>query len=179
MLWPAAIKEERNRKPRLLCDHSWDWGWDSINDTTIPHAPPEAMQFRCTLACVMQQMRHANPKFGATKLAKHGVKDGFYQLYLKAKELLHLALLLPKFEGEPQLVAIPMSCTMGWTESPPSFSTMSETVCDEANQTFLQAPLAVPEHRLEAQAQAQAMDNLDRSLPLDLSPKTTLKPTWP
>ena len=162
MLWPAAIKEERDRKPRLLCDHSWDWGWDSINDTTIPHAPPEAMQFGRTLARVMQQIRHANPKFGATKLAKHDVKDGFYRLYLKAKELLHLALLLPKYEGEPQLVAIPMSCTMGWTESPPSFSTMSETVCDEANRTFLQAPLAVPDHRLEAQA--QSMDDLDRSL---------------
>ena len=23
MLWPAAVKEERERKPRLLCDHSW------------------------------------------------------------------------------------------------------------------------------------------------------------
>ena len=39
---------------------------------------------------------------------------------------------------------------------------MSETVCDEANRTFLQAPLAVPDHRLEAQA--QSMDDLDRSL---------------
>ena len=38
MLWPAAVKEERERKPRLLCDHSWDWGWDSLNDTTTPHA---------------------------------------------------------------------------------------------------------------------------------------------
>ena len=78
MLWPAAIKEECDRKPRLLCDHFWDWGWDSINDTMTPHAPPEAMQFGRTLARVMQQIRHANPKFGATKLAKHDVKDGFY-----------------------------------------------------------------------------------------------------
>ena len=33
MLSPAAVKEERERKPRLLCDHSWPWaGWPSIND---------------------------------------------------------------------------------------------------------------------------------------------------
>ena len=34
MLLPAAIKEEREHKPRLLCDHSWDWGWPAINETT-------------------------------------------------------------------------------------------------------------------------------------------------
>ena len=45
MLSPAAVKEERDRRPRLLCDHSWDFGWPSINEVTKPHAPPEAMQF--------------------------------------------------------------------------------------------------------------------------------------
>ena len=29
MLWPVAVKEERERKPRVLCDLSWDWGWPS------------------------------------------------------------------------------------------------------------------------------------------------------
>ena len=48
-LWPAAVKDERDRKPRLLCDHSWDWGWPSLNETTIPNAPAEAMQFGSTL----------------------------------------------------------------------------------------------------------------------------------
>ena len=40
-LSPAAVKEERARKPRLLCDHSWS----PVNRETLPHAPPEAMQF--------------------------------------------------------------------------------------------------------------------------------------
>ena len=31
LLSPAAIKEELDRKPRLLCDHTWDWGWLSVN----------------------------------------------------------------------------------------------------------------------------------------------------
>ena len=43
MLWPAAVKEEQERKPRLLCDHSWDWGWGLLNESTDPHSPPEAM----------------------------------------------------------------------------------------------------------------------------------------
>ena len=49
MFSPAAIKEERERKPRLLCDHSWDWGWPSVNESTVAHAPAEAMQFGWTL----------------------------------------------------------------------------------------------------------------------------------
>jgi hypothetical protein len=32
---PAAMKEERERKPRLLCDRSWN----PVNDETLPHAP--------------------------------------------------------------------------------------------------------------------------------------------
>jgi hypothetical protein len=40
-LSPVAVKEERQRKPCLLCDHSWN----PVNETTVPHAPPEAMQF--------------------------------------------------------------------------------------------------------------------------------------
>jgi hypothetical protein len=37
----AAVKEERERKPRILCDHSWY----PVNHNTLMHAPPEAMQF--------------------------------------------------------------------------------------------------------------------------------------
>ena len=49
MLSPATIKEERERPPRLSCDHSWDFGWPSINKVTKLHALPEAMQFGHTL----------------------------------------------------------------------------------------------------------------------------------
>ena len=52
-LSPAAVKEERERKPCLLCDHSWPWNWTSVNDSMVPHAPPEVMQFGRTLARVL------------------------------------------------------------------------------------------------------------------------------
>ena len=100
MLWPAAVKEERERKPRLLCDHSWDWGWDSLNDTTVPHAPPEAMQFSNALPRILYYVRHADPKFGPVKASKHDVKDGFYRMFLRAHDLLRLTLVLPRYEGD-------------------------------------------------------------------------------
>ena len=135
-IWPGAIKEERDRKPRLLCDHSWNWGWPSINETTIAHAPPEAMQFGGALPRILYDVRHANPRFGPPRLAKYDLENGFYKLFLRARDCLRLALLLPPYEDEEPLVAIPMSCTMGWVQSPPTFCTMSETACDAANRRF-------------------------------------------
>ena len=161
MFSPAAVKDERDRKPRLLCDHSWPWDWLPVNQTTVPHAPPEAMQFGGTLPRLLSTVRHANPKFGPTRAAKYDIKDGFYRLFLQALGCLRLALILPRYEGECQLIAIPMACTMGWVQSPPSFCTMSETICDIVNQRF-QAKQPTPTHRLEAAASSE--DDLDYSM---------------
>ena len=113
MLSPCAIKEERDRRPRLLCDHSWDWGWPSVNETTLAHTPSEAMQFGGTLPRIFYQARHANPKYGPVRAAKHDVKDAFFRGHLKLSDCPKKALILPKYDDEPQLVGIPMSCTMG------------------------------------------------------------------
>ena len=156
MFSPAAIKEERERKPRLLCNHSWPWlGWPSVNETTLPHAPPEAMQFGRAFHRLLYEIRHANPKFGPTRAAKYDIKDGFYRLFLQAVQCLRLALVIPKYEDEEQLVAIPLACTMGWVQSPPSFCTMSETICDLANQAIRDNKPDPEPHRLEEAASTQ------------------------
>ena len=159
-LSPAAVKEERDRKPRVLCDHSWPWGWPPVNETTLPHAPPEAMQFGGALPRILRTVRHANPKFGPVRLSKHDIKDGFYRLFLRATDCPRLALVLPRYPDEAQLVAIPMACTMGWVQSPPTFSTMSETVCDRANHRLAHLRRS-PLHRLEALA--EPMDDISAS----------------
>ena len=146
-LSPAAVKVERDRKPRLISDHTFEWGdWPSVNQSTIPHAPPEAMQFGHALPRILHQIRHADPKFGPPRLCKHDIKDGFYRMFLRASDCPRLALVLPTYPGEPQLIAIPMSSTMGWVQSPPTFSTMSETACDVANQRMIESPTMAPPH---------------------------------
>ena len=127
---------------------------------TVPHAPPEAMQFGGALPRLLYLARHQNPKFDLLKGSKHDVKDGFYRMFLNLKDCLRLSLVLPKYEGEDQLTAVPMSCTMGWVQSPPTFCTVSETVCDRANEHSGTA--SAPDHRLAAQAGAE--DDYDRSL---------------
>ncbi len=168
MFAPAAVKDERNRKPRLLCDHSWPWsGWPSVNDTTVPHAPPKAMQFGRALQRLLWLIRHANPRFGPPKANKQDLKDGYYRLFLKASDSLRLALILPNYQGKPQLVAVPLSCTMGWVQSPPTFCVMSETVCDLANNAIRSGKTPVP-HRLDSKA--AALD--DYNMSWDAAPRT-------
>jgi hypothetical protein len=110
------------------------------------------MQFGGALHRVLRRVRHADPKFGPVYLTKHDIKDGFYRMFLKADDCTRLAIILPKYDGEPQLIAVPMAATMGWTQSPPVFSVMSETVADVTNRNFESLPRTVIPHRLEEPA---------------------------
>ena len=173
-LSPAAVKEERERKPRLLCDHSWY----PVNDTTLPHAPPEAMQFGGALQRILELVRHADPQYGPVHLSKHDIKDGYYRLFLKPEDCLRLAIILPTYDDEEQLVAIPMACTMGWVESPPTFCTMSETVADETNRRTVENQEIAEPHRLEAAA-AAGDDPRERVLSPEPAPEPSRPPPEP
>ena len=128
---------------------------------TLPHAPPEAMQFGGTLHQLLLLLLNSDWKFGSPRLSKHDVKDGFDHMFLQVLGCLGITIVLPKYEGETQLVAIPMSFTIIWVQSPPTFCTMSETICNLANHRIaLKAP--TPEHRLESPA--SALNDLDYSL---------------
>jgi hypothetical protein len=111
------------------------------------------MQFGGALHRVLLvQVHHANPRYGPVHLCKFNIKDGFYRMFLKANDCPCLAIILPRYEGEEQLVAIPMASTMGWVESPPTFCTMSKTVADLANAKTKRSPRAAEPHRLEPNA---------------------------
>ena len=68
-------------------------------------------------------------------------------MFLKPADTLKLSVLMPRYGGEPQLVAVPLSTTMGWASSPPTFCMASETTADLANASLYKRTL--PPHRLE------------------------------
>lgn len=131
-LSPLGVVPQRERRPRLIVDLSF---WD-VNQNTVQHAPPEAMQFGRTLQRLLRRIRHANPRFGPVYMSKIDISDGFYRIQLGADDALALAVLLPSSEGEPPLVAIPLSLPMGWVESPPTFCAATETAADLANARY-------------------------------------------
>ena len=109
----------------------------------------EAVQFGHALSRVLHHVRHANPRCGPVRTSKHDIKDGFYRMFLRPRDSLRLSIILPKHPGEPQLIGIPMACTMGWVQLPPTFCTVSETVCDLANDTMRAHGRNAKPHRLD------------------------------
>ena len=94
--------------------------------------------------------------------SKHDVKDSFHRLFLRPEDSLRLSILPPSHQGKPQLIGIPMACTVDCVQSPPTFCTVSETVCDLANDAMrLQGRQAKP-HQLDATS--EALDDCDRSM---------------
>ena len=156
-LSPAQIKEERDRKPRFISDHR-SWG---VNDHSIQLAPKECMQFGGALYRLLYKIRHADPAHGPVYMAKFDIKDGFYRLHLRPSHCPRLAIVLPRYEGLPPLIAIPLAITMGWTNSPPTFCTLTETAADVCNDQLYKRH--APPHRLESLATSH--DNLNSSLP--------------
>ena len=126
---PMGVVPQRNRRPRLIVDLSFC----DINADTINLAPKEAMQFGRTLECILCQIRHANPRFGPVHLSKVDLSDGFCRVKLNDSAIAKLAVALPCFPDEEQLIALPLVLPMGWVESPPHFCATTETVADLVN----------------------------------------------
>ena len=92
-----------------------------MNDHTIVELPPEVMQFVGALSHILWLLWHAsNPRKGLVYLAKYDISNGFFWMFLNPEDTLKLSVLMPQYEGEPQLVAVPLSLTMGWVSFPPN-----------------------------------------------------------
>jgi hypothetical protein len=151
-LSPLGVKEERVRRPRLVVDHTWF----GVNATTVAYTPKEAMQFGAALPRILETVCHADPAYGPVYICKIDVADGFYRMHVAPDDAPLLATILPTYDGEPQLVAIPISSTMGWVNSPPVFCGASETIADLANNRMYRRH--APPHRLESVAEPQDED---------------------
>ena len=158
-LSPLGVVPQRDRRPRLIVDYTFS----EVNNETVRLAPPEAMQFGRSLQRVLTSIAHANPRFGPPKLAKIDIADGFYRVWIRAADIPKLGVVLPCQVGAP-LIAFPLALPMGWVESPPYFTMLTETACDLANQAMSQYG-RLPEHRLEAAANTPPAEHSEVLVP--------------
>ena len=94
-------------------------------------------------------------------MAKFDISNGFYRLFLDPDNAPKLAVLMPRYEGEPQLVAIPLSLTMGWVSSLPTFCAASKTAADIANASLFHCTVLL--HHLERTASTHDCWGLPRN----------------
>ena len=129
------------------------------------------MQFGGALPWLLWLIRHADPAKGPLFLSKYDLTNGFYCIFLTTDDALKLAIMMPHYAGKPQLAAIPLSLTMGWTKSPPTFSAASETATDLANAQLTSHQNQLLHHCLEYLASTH--DNWDPPL-VTLAADTTM-----
>jgi hypothetical protein len=110
------------------------------------------MQFGRALERIITQVVHSNPRFGPVQFLKIDIADGFYRVWLRLQDIPKLAVAIPSLPGETEkLVALPLALPMGWTQSPPAFSAVTETIADVANQRLKQRKPSAA-HRLDTLA---------------------------
>ena len=146
---PIGVVPQRARRPRAIVDYTFF----GINAATTKLAPPEAMQFGRALDRLLYHIWTADPSKGPVHMLKIDLSDGFYRVPLSPGAIAPLGVLLP---GQSPLVAFPLVLPMGWTESPPFFCSVTETIVDVANTLF--AHWAPPSHPLEALAATTPSD---------------------
>lgn len=150
---PIGGFPQHDRRPRPIADLTFF----GVNDATQPATAVEAMQFGHVLDRLIRAIVHANPELGPVYLSKTDLKDGFYRIYLSARDVPKLAVLFPAGPDEPELIALPLALPMGWKNSPPIFSTATETVADITNQDTLKHRNPAP-HRLDDDADSPPGD---------------------
>ena len=124
-------------------------------------APPEAMQFGKALQCVLAKVVHADPYYGPVSMGKIDIADGFYRIRLQARDIPKLGVILPSDGNEP-LVAFLLALPMGWVESPPYFTSVTETACDLLNSALRRGDNPPPHH----------LESIAATPPLDTTPPT-------
>jgi hypothetical protein len=66
-------------------------------------------------------------------MIKLDISDGFYRIGLNIDDIPELGVVFPTLPGDKPLIAFPLVLPMGWSNSPPIFSTATETIADIAN----------------------------------------------
>ena len=143
---PPGVIPQRDRRARWIGDYSFS----GINEDTLDTAPSEAMQFGHAFSRLIREILLANPQFGPVHLAKDDLSDGFYRVELAPEDAPKLCLAFPSKPGSSDfLIAIPLVLPMGWKNSPPYFSAVTETIADITNANLADPSYSPPPHPLD------------------------------
>ena len=111
------------------------------------------MQFGHAFEHILREILLANPKYGPVLMMKVCLSNSFYRVGLCVEDIPKLGVVFPTLPGEPSLVALPLVLPMGWKNSPPIFSTVTETIADITNTRLCDNSyqlLDFPRHRTQA-----------------------------
>ena len=113
------------------------------------------MQYSRTIYLLIREIVFADPALGPVFMLKSDVSDGFYSILIRPEDAPKLGLIFPSGADEEPMVAIPLTLSMVWENSPSLFCTSTETVADLANE-FLRSHHPSGPQKLDNRAEAVA-----------------------
>jgi len=119
---PIGVVPQREQRPCPIIDYTFS----GVNGNTQPIAAMEAMKFGKALNHLLHHIVAADPHHGPVYVSKIDLADGFYRIGLHIPDIPKLGMVLPQQTDEGLTVAFPLTLPMGWTNSPPIFSTAME-----------------------------------------------------
>jgi hypothetical protein len=123
------------------------------------------MQFGKALHRVLQHIVAADPRYGPVHMSKIDmIADGFYRAWLRTADIPKLGVVLPTTPSQPAVIAFPLTLPMGWVESPPYFTALTETVCDLANLHLREAR----DSRARTHADTHRLESVAATPPTDI-----------
>jgi hypothetical protein len=104
------------------------------------------MQFGNALDQILCKILLSNILLGPVYLIKLDISDSFYQIALNVNDIPKLGVAFPTAPGKDPSVAVPLVLPMGWKNSPPVFSTATETIANLVNLRLRCLALPLPHH---------------------------------
>ena len=110
------------------------------------------MQSGNALEQILREILLANPTHDHVQLNKTYLSGSFYNVELNTNDIPKLGVVFPTNPSTYTMVALPLVFLIGWKNSPPTFSTATETVSDLVNQRLSCPEYQPPDHRLNQMA---------------------------
>ena len=145
---PPGVVPQRDRRPRWIVDYSFS----GVNAETLAIAAVDSMQFGHALDRILREILLSDPALGPVQMLKVDISDGFYRVNMNIEDIPKLGVAFPTEPGQEKLVAFPLVLPMGWKNSPPIFTTATETIADLANQR-LSSHIRPPPHKMDDAAE--------------------------
>ena len=171
---PPGVVPQHDRRPRWIIDYSF-YG---VNEETLPLVAEGSMQFGHALERILRHILFSDPNHGPVYLLKIDISDGFYRIDVNPFDIPRLGAVFPTEEGQDPLIAFPLVLPMGWKNSPPAFTTATETIADLANGA-LHAGKSAPPHPLDIRAQMHDEIDEHTSETPSTEPKVAPDPSLP
>jgi hypothetical protein len=144
---PPGVIPQHDRRPRWIVDYSF-YG---INEETVPLYAEGSMQFGHAIDRILRHILLADQRHGPVYLLKIDLSDGFYRIDTNPDDIPRLGVVFPTEDNQDPLIAFPLVLPMGWKNSPPAFTTATETIADIANDSLQRGYIAEP-HPLDERA---------------------------